>query len=101
MNGGCRLENALEREYPLLKAGLSALRQVGDRSSVKAQREIAEYYKLIAFYGSLFSLYKTPARAPEKPLAPVTGNRVKCRSRNRRKFRPSATQISINNPSSF
>jgi hypothetical protein len=95
------LENALGREHPLLKAGLSALRQAGDRSSVKVQREIGEYYRLIAFYGSLFALHKTASRTPEKPLAPATGNRVNCRSRNRRKFRPPATQISMNNPPSF
>lgn len=95
------LENALGREHPGLKAGLSALRQIGDRASVKVQREIGEYYRLIAFYGSLFALHKTPSRAPEKPLAPATGNRVNCRSRNRRKFRPPATQISMNNPTSF
>jgi hypothetical protein len=77
------LENVLGREYPSLKAALSVLREIGDKSSHKAQSEIGEWYGLVAFYGGVFSLDRALAPAPEKP-APATGNRVKCRSRNRR-----------------
>jgi hypothetical protein len=99
------LENALGGEYPLLKTGLSALRTVGETASGRVQGDIGEWYRLVAFYGGLFTLDKILAHASHKTLAPATdrtiatGTRkpVKCRSRNRRGFAQLVTQLSMNN----
>lgn len=99
------LENAFGREHPLLKAGLSALRTVGESASVKVQGEIGEWYRLVAFYGGLFALDKILPPAASKALAPATDRTlasatrkpVKCKRRNRRSFAQTVNQLSMNN----
>ena len=99
------LENALGGEYPLLKAGLSALRTVGETASGRVQGDIGEWYRLVAFYGGLVALDKILVAASYKSLTPATDRTlatairkpVKCRSRNRRRFAQVVSQLSRNN----
>src|ERR1700754_45510 len=99
------LENAFGIEHPLLKAGLSALRTVGESASGKVQGEIGEWYRLVAFYGGFFTLdkilppviSKVPAPETYRTPAPARRKRVTYRSRNLLCLAQSVTKLSMNN----
>ena len=93
------LEKLVGEKQPFFQATLPAFRQIADSSFGKDRRDASECHKLLLFYGGLSWLDKTLAPKLEvRPVAPVTRTRVKCRSRNYRRIRPSAPQLSINNP---
>ena len=96
------LEKIVGEKQPFFQATLPVVREIADASFGKDRREASEWHKLLLFYGGLSWLDKTLAPKPEeRPVVPATRSRVKCRSRNHRRLRPSATQISINNPLSL
>ena len=93
------LEKLVGDKQPFFQATLPALRQFADASFGKDRREASEWHALLLFYGGLSWLDKTLAPKPEvRPVVPATRSRVKCRSRNYRRVRPSTTQFLINNP---